>query len=82
MYAVKVSVETTLTVVGTPVVLPKTVTLNTGWTYLSYPRQCTKVVNDAMPSFTYVAGDQVKSQVQFAEYCESARVELSFVLPG
>lgn len=68
MYAVKVAVDTTLTVVGTPVVLPKTVTLNTGWTYLPYPRQCAKGILDAMPSFTYVAGDQVKSQLSFAEY--------------
>ena len=70
MYAVKVATSTTLTVSGTPVALPKPITLNSGWTWLPCPYQSTIGLADGVPEYTYTNGDQCKSQGKFAEYYE------------
>ena len=70
MYAVKVTREggATLTVSGTPVALPKPITLNSGWSFIPCPHQAATGLTAAMPTHTYANGDQIKSQLQFAEY--------------
>jgi len=65
----------TWTVTGQPATLPRTVTLNRGWTYISCPYP-TAMPMTAMPQsvsggFTgYVNGDQVKSFTDFTDYYE------------
>ena len=58
----------TIPVAGVPVTLPKTVVLNTGWTFLPCPYQTSAALALAAPSFPYTVGDQLKSQLQFAEF--------------
>jgi len=70
MYAVKVAGAVVLTVTGTPVALPKTISLGTGWNYLPCPYQASIGLADGVPTFSYTNGDLIKSQTQFAELYE------------
>jgi len=68
MYSVKVSAPTTVTVTGTPTALPKTITLDRGWTFVPCPHQTEVDLNAGKPTFAFSAKDQFKSQMEFAEY--------------
>ena len=74
MFAVKLASAATLTVTGAPVALPKSITLYRGWTWLPCPYQSSVSLADSAPTFvassgsSYSAGDQLKSQFEFAEY--------------
>ena len=81
MYAVKLASTATLSVTGMPTTLPKTVSLNSGWTFLPCPFQSSVALAVGAPAFTYTQGDQYKSQAQFAEYCETAGFELGHPCP-
>ena len=81
MYAVKLGSSATLSVTGMPTTLPKTVSLNSGWTFVPCPFQSSIALSTGAPSFTYTQGDQYKSQAQFAEYCETAGVERGHPCP-
>ena len=71
MYAVKLTTSATLSVTGMPTTLPKTVTLNAGWTFVPCPYQSSTPLASGAPVFLYTQGDQIKSQATFAEYCET-----------
>ena len=58
----------TLTVSGSPTLTPMTVTLETGWTWLPYPHQSSRSLNDGAPAFAYAVGNQFKSQTAFSEF--------------
>ena len=73
MYAVKLAQSSALSVTGMPTTLPKTVTLNAGWTFVPCPYQASTALAQGAPSFSYTQGDQFKSQSTFAEYCEACR---------
>uniref|UniRef100_A0A7S3BKZ5 Uncharacterized protein n=1 Tax=Haptolina ericina TaxID=156174 RepID=A0A7S3BKZ5_9EUKA len=74
MFAVKTASEATLTVTGAPVALPKSVTLYRGWTWVPCPYQTAVQLADALTyessagTSLYAAGDQFKSQFEFAEF--------------
>jgi hypothetical protein len=68
MYAVLSATGGTHTVTGCPVALPKVVSLNAGWTFLPCPYQTSTALVKAVPDYSYAAGDQVKSQLYFAEF--------------
>jgi len=68
MYKVKLASSATLSVSGMPTVLPKTIALADGWTWLSCPYQTPLALTAAAPSFVFGEGDQFKSQSQFSEY--------------
>ena len=70
MYAVNFASGGTISVSGCPTTLPKTVVLNSGWSFVPCPYQFSVALNDAAPTFSYASGDQYKSQLQFAEYYE------------
>jgi len=67
-YAVKLASTATLKVSGTPVMLPKTVTLASGWTWLPCPYQDSTSLADGAPTFDYPAGAMLKSQMRFANF--------------
>ena len=69
MYAVKLASSATLSVTGMPTTLPKTVTLNAGWTFVPCPYQASTALASGAPAFQYAQGDQYKSQATFSEYC-------------
>ena len=79
MFAVKTASEATLTVTGAPVALPKSVTLYRGWTWVPCPYQTAVQLADALTyessagTSLYAAGDQFKSQFEFAEFCNGHR---------
>ena len=73
MYSVHLSQPATLVVVGTPVVLPKSVTLNQGWTFLPCPFQMPVPVAGGVPTgveydLEYDLGDTFKSQFAFSTF--------------
>ena len=68
MYAVKLSSAATMRVHGTPTTLPKSITLNTGWTWLPCPYQAAVDLSVGAPVFSYSGGDQFKSQSTFSDY--------------
>jgi len=70
MYAVKLQSPSTLSVWGAPVILPKTISLSSGWNWIPNPYQTVNTLSEAIPihSIGYTEGDKVKSQFQFAEY--------------
>jgi len=69
-YRLKLSSATspTLILAGTPVSLPKTTTLNSGWTWLPVPYLTSVSLTAGAPSFSYAQGDQFKSQTSFSEF--------------
>lgn len=72
MYAIKVSrgYTSTFTFEGVPVELPKTVTLNDGWTYVPCPYQQSTPVAQYLPTASgvdYALGDQLKDRSIFTE---------------
>jgi hypothetical protein len=81
MFAVKLNGNTTstLTVEGVPTVLPKAITLNDGWTYISCPFQEDTIVANAVDpsvvvglpsgaSITYQVDNELKSFAAFTTY--------------
>ena len=68
MFAIKRANVGTMSVTGMPVSLPKTVTLNDGWTFLPCPYQTSVPVAGGVPQFGYAQGDQFKGQSAFTEY--------------
>ena len=68
MYAVKMAIGGTLIVTSTPVALPMTVTLNSGWTFLPCPYRTPVDLVDGAPTFAFSEGDLFKSQTRFAEF--------------
>jgi len=71
MYATNFAAAATLTVTGTPVALPMTITMNPGWTWLPCPYQTAQPLRTGAPASSavpYTNGDQFKSQNQFSEY--------------
>lgn len=66
-YAVKLAQAGTLTVSGTPVSLPKTITLASGWTWIPMPYQTTASLAHGLPTLGYALGDQAKSQFAFSD---------------
>jgi len=69
MYAVQLSLPSTLTFSGTPTTLPKSVSLNTGWTYLPCPYQTSVGVSDGVPTgVDFNLNDMFKSQFSFTSY--------------
>jgi len=77
MFAVQLvgGLGATWTVTGQPAVLPKTVTLNRGWTYISCPYPTAMKISgstDYLPhGIPFQNGDQVKSFTDFTDYYES-----------
>jgi len=70
MFALKLSTAATLQLQGTPVSLPKSVTLNSGWTWLSHPYATGLTLRVGAPDLEggYAGDDQYKSQFSFAQY--------------
>ena len=70
MYAIKLATAATLSVTGMPATLPKTVTLTSGWSWLPLPYPSALALASASPSpvNAFAAGDQFKSQSEFAEF--------------
>ena len=68
MYQLKKFTSATLQLSGTPNALPKHVALMTGWTWIPCPFPASVPVADALPSFMYSTGDQLKSQTAFTEF--------------
>jgi len=68
MYLLKVAAATQISVTGTPVALPKTLTINEGWSWIPSPYQTAVSLSDGIPSYNYVQGDHIKSQMQFSEF--------------
>jgi len=69
---------------GTPVSLPKQITLYTGWTWIPCPYQTTVALSAGVPTYSYAATNQVKSQTLFAEYYDGYGWfgTLSTMVPG
>ena len=69
MYGVELSTPSTVTISGTPVALPKTISLNgQGWTFLPCPYQTEASLLKLPTGVTYSMEDQIKSQFQFSTY--------------
>jgi len=67
-YKIKLSKANTLTTSGTPVSIPMSKTLNSGWTWIPYPFQIEVSLKRGMPTFAYSGGDACKSFGEFTEY--------------
>jgi hypothetical protein len=88
MFAVKIQagVTSTLTIEGTPAILPKTLSLNDGWTWMPCPYQ-QEVTLSYLPSATgldYAQGDQFKNFDDFTDYYAGYGWfgQLSSMVPG
>jgi len=68
MYTIKVTQTGSLALTGTPVALPKAVTLSDGWTFLPMPYQTATSITNYMPAYDYQNGDHIKSQSQFSDF--------------
>ena len=70
MYGVKLTAPATVTVSGTPVALPKTISLNgQGWTFMPCPYETAMTLQIGLPiGVAFSTEDQIKSQFQFSTY--------------
>eukprot|EP00326_Haptolina_ericina_P005331 CAMPEP_0181212292 /NCGR_PEP_ID=MMETSP1096-20121128/24270_1 /TAXON_ID=156174 ORGANISM="Chrysochromulina ericina, Strain CCMP281" /NCGR_SAMPLE_ID=MMETSP1096 /ASSEMBLY_ACC=CAM_ASM_000453 /LENGTH=167 /DNA_ID=CAMNT_0023303807 /DNA_START=6 /DNA_END=509 /DNA_ORIENTATION=+ len=70
MYKVKKASSAALTFAGEPTALPKAFTISAGWNYVPCPHQRSVALGEGLPSHSWVSGDTMKSQMQFATYYE------------